>query len=119
MKIFGKLLFVVLVFVLVFFFVGCGDKEELKIFNVNLVGIEILIIYIYKGDKIIKQMFESKISYVIVGVKMKEDVVKIFDLLSVKYKNIVGVEEKLIYEDIYVQENVFVDMEKVDFKVLQ
>lgn len=54
MKVFNKLFFFVVVFVLVFFFVGCGDKEELKKFSVNLNGIEIVIIYVYKGDKVFK-----------------------------------------------------------------
>lgn len=39
--------------------------------------------------------------------------------LSAKYKNIAGVEEKLTYTDTYAQENVTIDMEKVDFKALQ
>lgn len=54
MKAFNKLFFFVVVFVLVFFFVGCGDKEELKKFSVNLNGTEIVIIYVYKGDKVFK-----------------------------------------------------------------
>ncbi|MCT7046357.1 DUF1307 domain-containing protein, partial [Salmonella enterica] len=58
-------------------------------------------------------------SYATVGAKTKEDAAKILDPLSAKYKNIAGVEEKLTYEDTYAQENVSVDMEKVDFKALQ
>ncbi|EEG1465067.1 YehR family lipoprotein [Salmonella enterica] len=119
MKISGKLLSAALASVLVFSLAGCGDKEESKTFNANLAGTEISITYTYKGDKIIKQTSESKISYATVGVKTKEDAAKILDPLSAKYKNIAGVEEKLTYEDTYAQENVSVDMEKVDFKALQ
>lgn len=50
---------------------------------------------------------------------MKEDADKVLDPLSAKYKNIVGVKEKLTYKDICAQKNVSVDMEKVDFKALQ
>lgn len=82
-------------------------------------GQKVSITYTYKGDKIIKQTSESKISYATVGAKTKEDAAKILDPLSAKYKNIAGVEEKLTYEDTYAQENVSVDMEKVDFKALQ
>ncbi|ENY7526157.1 YehR family lipoprotein [Salmonella enterica subsp. enterica serovar Infantis] len=119
MKISGKLLSAALASVLVFSLAGCGDKEESKTFNANLAGTEISITYTYKGDKIIKQTSESKISYATVGSKTKEDAAKILDPLSAKYKNIAGVEEKLTYEDTYAQENVSVDMEKVDFKALQ
>ncbi|ACH74426.1 DUF1307 domain-containing protein [Salmonella enterica subsp. enterica serovar Dublin] len=119
MKISGKLLSAALASVLVFSLAGCGDKEESKTFNANLAGTEISIAYTYKGDKIIKQTSESKISYATVGAKTKEDSAKILDPLSAKYKNIAGVEEKLTYEDTYAQENVSVDMEKVDFKALQ
>ncbi|HAG3895483.1 TPA: YehR family lipoprotein [Salmonella enterica] len=119
MKISGKLLSAALASVLVFSLAGCGDKEESKTFNANLAGTEISITYTYKGDKIIKQTSESKISYATVGAKTKEDDAKILDPLSAKYKNIAGVEEKLTYEDTYAQENVSVDMEKVDFKALQ
>ncbi|EEI2877122.1 YehR family lipoprotein [Salmonella enterica] len=121
MKISGKLLSAALASVLVFSLAGCGDKEESKTFNANLAGTEISITYTYKGDKIIKQTSESKISYATVGAKTKEDAAKILDPLSAKYKNIAGVEEKLTYEDTYAQENVSVDMEKVkvDFKALQ
>ncbi len=66
-------------------------------------GTEISITYTYKGDKIIKQTSESKISYATVGAKTKEDAAKILDPLSAKYKNIAGVEEKLTYEDTYAQ----------------
>lgn len=119
MKISGKLLSAALASVLVFSLAGCGDKEESKTFNANLAGTEISITYTYKGDKIIKQTSESKISYATVGAKTNEDAAKILDPLSAKYKNIAGVEEKLTYEDTYAQENVSVDMEKVDFKALQ
>ncbi|EEF0946984.1 YehR family lipoprotein [Salmonella enterica subsp. enterica serovar Chester] len=119
MKISGKLLSAALASVLVFSLAGCGDKEESKTFNANLAGTEISITYTYKGDKIIKQTSESKISYATVGAKTKEYAAKILDPLSAKYKNIAGVEEKLTYEDTYAQENVSVDMEKVDFKALQ
>ncbi|HAV0851601.1 TPA: YehR family lipoprotein [Salmonella enterica] len=119
MKISGKLLSAALASVLVFSLAGCGDKEESKTFNANLAGTEISITYTYKGDKIIKQTSESKISYATVGAQTKEDAAKILDPLSAKYKNIAGVEEKLTYEDTYAQENVSVDMEKVDFKALQ
>lgn len=119
MKISGKLLSAALASVLVFSLAGCGDKEESKTFNANLAGTEISITYTYKGDKIIKQTSEIKISYATVGAKTKEDAAKILDPLSAKYKNIAGVEEKLTYEDTYAQENVSVDMEKVDFKALQ
>ncbi|EBS6345438.1 TPA: YehR family lipoprotein [Salmonella enterica subsp. enterica serovar Java] len=119
MKISGKLLSAALASVLVFSLAGCGDKEESKTFNANLAGTEISITYTYKGDKIIKQTSESKISYATAGAKTKEDAAKILDPLSAKYKNIAGVEEKLTYEDTYAQENVSVDMEKVDFKALQ
>ncbi|WDX74208.1 YehR family lipoprotein [Salmonella enterica] len=119
MKISGKLLSAALASVLVFSLAGCGDKEESKTFNANLAGTEISIAYTYKGDKIIKQTAERKISYSTVGAKTKEDSAKILDSLSAKYKNIAGVEEKLTYEDTYAQENVSVDMEKVDFKALQ
>ncbi|ELE8605349.1 YehR family lipoprotein [Salmonella enterica] len=119
MKISGKLLSTALASVLVFSLAGCGDKEESKTFNANLAGTEISITYTYKGDKIIKQTSERKISYATVGAKTKEDAAKILDPLSAKYKNIAGVEEKLTYEDTYAQENVSVDMEKVDFKALQ
>ncbi|EIG0992261.1 YehR family lipoprotein [Salmonella enterica] len=119
MKISGKLLSAALASVLVFSLAGCGDKEESKTFNANLAGTEISITYTYKGDKILKQTSESKISYVTVGAQTKEDAAKILDPLSAKYKNIAGVEEKLTYKDTYAQENVSVDMEKVDFKALQ
>lgn len=86
MKISGKLLSTALASVLVFSLAGCGDKEESKTFNANLAGTEISITYTYKGDKIIKQTSESKISYATVGAKTKEDAAKILDPLSAKYK---------------------------------
>lgn len=72
MKISGKLLSAALASVLVFSLAGCGDKEESKTFNANLAGTEISITYTYKGDKIIKQTSESKISYATVGAKTKK-----------------------------------------------
>ena len=109
MKAFNKLFSLVVASVLVFSLAGCGDKEESKKFSANLNGTEIAITYVYKGDKVLKQSSETK----------KEDAAKTLEPLSAKYKNIAGVEEKLTYTDTYAQENVTIDMEKVDFKALQ
>ena len=90
MKAFNKLFSLVVASVLVFSLAGCGDKEESKKFSANLNG-----------------------------ATTKEDAAKTLEPLSAKYKNIAGVEEKLTYTDTYAQENVTIDMEKVDFKALQ
>lgn len=105
--------------VLVFSLAGCGDKEESKTFNANLNGADITVSYTYKGDKVLKQSSESKIIYASVGAKNKEEAANVFNALSAKYHNIAGIEEKLTYEDTYAQENVIIDMEKVDMKALQ
>ena len=119
MKAVNKFLSVVAASVLVFSLAGCGDKEESKKFSANLNGAEISMTITYKGDKVIKQASESKLSYALVGAKTKEEAAKIFDPLSAKYRNIAGVEEKLTYEDTYARETVTIDLEKVDFKALQ
>ena len=119
MKAFNKLFSLVVASVLVFSLAGCGDKEESKKFSANLNGTEIAITYVYKGDKVLKQSSETKIQFASIGATTKEDAAKTLEPLSAKYKNIAGVEEKLTYTDTYAQENVTIDMEKVDFKALQ
>ncbi|HBN6501177.1 TPA: YehR family lipoprotein [Escherichia coli] len=115
MKAFNKLFSLVVASVLVFSLAGCGDKEESKKFSANLNGTEIAITYVYKGDKVLK----TKIQFASIGATTKEDAARTLEPLSAKYKNIAGVEEKLTYTDTYAQENVTIDMEKVDFKALQ
>lgn len=117
MKAFNKLFSLVVASVLVFSLAGCGDKEESKKFSANLNGTEIAITYVYKGDKVLKQSSETKIQFASIGATTKEDAARTLEPLSAKYKNIAGVEEKLTYT--YAQENVTIDMEKVDFKALQ
>ena len=119
MKAFNKLFSLVVASVLVFSLAGCGDKEESKKFSANLNGTEIAITYVYKGDKVLKQSSETKIQFASIGATTKEDAARALEPLSAKYKNIAGVEEKLTYTDTYAQENVTIDMEKVDFKALQ
>ncbi|EIA3003754.1 YehR family lipoprotein [Shigella flexneri] len=121
MKAFNKLFSLVVASVLVFSLAGCGDKEESKKFSANLNGTEIAITitYVYKGDKVLKQSSETKIQFASIGATTKEDAAKTLEPLSAKYKNIAGVEEKSTYTDTYAQENVTIDMEKVDFKALQ
>ncbi|HCU4106843.1 TPA: YehR family lipoprotein [Escherichia coli] len=119
MKAFNKLFSLVVASVLVFSLAGCGDKEESKKFSANLNGTEIAITNVYKGDKVLKQSSETKIQFASIGATTKEDAAKTLEPLSAKYKNIAGVEEKLTYTDTYAQENVTIDMEKVDFKALQ
>ena len=114
-----KLVSLAVASVVVFSLAGCGDTEETKTFNANLNGSDITVSYTYKGDKVLKQSSESKISYASVGASNKEEAAKVFDALSAKYQNIAGVEEKLTYTDTYAQENVTIDMEKVDIKALQ
>ena len=119
MTVISKLSSIAVASVLVFSLAGCGDKEETKTFSANLNGSDITVSYTYKGDKVLKQTSESKISYASVGASNKEQAAIVFDALSAKYKNIAGVEEKLTYTDTYAQENVTIDMEKVDVKALQ
>ena len=119
MKAFNKLFSLVVASVLVFSLAGCGDKEESKKFSANLNGTEIAITYVYKGDKVLKQSSETKIQFASIGATTKEDAARTLEPLSAKYKNIASVEEKLTYTDTYAQENVTIDMEKVDFKALQ
>lgn len=119
MKAFNKLFSMVVASVLVFSLAGCGDKEETKKFTANLNGSEIAVTYTYKGDKVLKQTSENKIMYSSINAANKEDAAKILDPISAKYKNLVGVEEKLTYKDSWAEETVSVDMEKVDLKELQ
>lgn len=119
MKALHKFFTLVLASVVVFSLAGCGDKVETKTFHASLNGADITISYTYKDDKVLKQVSESKISYASVGATTKEDAAKVFDALSAKYRNIAGVEEKLTYADTYAQENVSIDMEKIDMKALQ
>ena len=116
MKALLKFFSLAVVSVVFFSLAGCGDKVETKTFNANLNGSDITVSYTYKGDKVLKQISESKISYASVGASNKEEAAKVFDALSAKYQNITGIEEKLIYSDTYAQENVTIDMEKVDIK---
>ena len=116
MKALHKFFTLAVVSVVFFSLAGCGDKVETKTFNANLNGSDITVSYTYKGDK---QISESKISYASVGASNKEEAAKVFDALSAKYQNITGIEEKLTYSDTYAQENVTIDMEKVDIKALQ
>ncbi|HBI7531267.1 TPA: YehR family lipoprotein [Escherichia coli] len=117
MKAFNKLFSLVVASVLVFSLAGCGDKEESKKFSANLNGTEIAITYVYKGDKVLKQSSETKIQFATIGAANKEEAAKKLEPLSAKYKNIAGVEEKLTFTDTYAQENVTIDMEKVDFNI--
>ncbi|EFH9085371.1 hypothetical protein GFB07_12295 [Escherichia coli] len=119
MKAFNKLFSMAVASVLVFFLAGCGDKEETKKFTANLNGSEIAVTYTYKGDKVLKQTSENKIMYSSINAANKEEAAKILDPISAKYKNLVGVEEKLTYKDSWAEETVSVDMEKVDLKELQ
>ncbi|WP_264779162.1 YehR family lipoprotein [Escherichia fergusonii] len=119
MKAFNKLFSMAVASVLVFSLAGCGDTEETKKFTANLNGSEIAVTYTYKGDKVLKQTSENKIMYSSINAANKEDAAKILDPISAKYKNLVGVEEKLTYKDSWAEETVSVDMEKVDLKELQ
>ena len=67
----------------------------------------------------LKQSSETKINLPPLVRPPKKNAARTLEPLSAKYKNIAGVEEKLTYTDTYAQENVTIDMEKVDFKALQ
>ena len=82
MKALQKLFFLAVASIVVFSLTGCGDKEETKTFNANLNGSDITVSYTYKGDKVLKQISESKISYASVGASNKEEAAKVFDALS-------------------------------------
>lgn len=105
--------------VLLFSLAGCGDKEESKTFKANINGVDISLTYTYQGDKVIKQTALNKISYATIGAKSKEDAEKVLGVLSAKYQNITGVEEKLNYQDTYAEETLTVDYSKADPKALQ
>ena len=62
MKALHKFFTLAVVSVVFFSLAGCGDKVETKTFNANLNGSDITVSYTYKGDKVLKQISESKIS---------------------------------------------------------
>ncbi|RVR64634.1 DUF1307 domain-containing protein, partial [Citrobacter freundii] len=72
MKALHKFFTLAVVSVVFFSLAGCGDKVETKTFNANLNGSDITVSYTYKGDKVLKQISESKISYASVGASNKE-----------------------------------------------
>lgn len=72
-----------------------------------------------KVTRCLSNLLKPKFNLPSIGATTKEDAAKTLEPLSAKYKNIAGVEEKLTYTDTYAQENVTIDMEKVDFKALQ
>ncbi|WP_162597637.1 DUF1307 domain-containing protein, partial [Citrobacter freundii] len=73
MKALHKFFTLAVVSVVFFSLAGCGDKVETKTFNANLNGSDITVSYTYKGDKVLKQISESKISYASVGASNKEE----------------------------------------------
>lgn len=103
----------------IFSLAGCGDKEESKTFKANIHGVDISLTYTYQGDKVIKQTALNKINYSTIGAKSKEDAEKVLGVLSAKYQNVTGIEEKVSYQDTYAEETLTVDYSKADPKALQ
>ncbi|XPE65014.1 DUF1307 domain-containing protein [Shigella flexneri] len=70
--------------------------------------------YVYKGDKVLKQSSETKTEFASIGATAKKILPGRLTTVKRQIQKHRGAEEKLTYTDTYAQENVTIDMEKVD-----
>jgi uncharacterized lipoprotein YehR (DUF1307 family) len=92
-------------------------EEKATFFNaVN--GVEIKVTYYYKGDVVLRQDVDNKMTYASAGVSNKEEAQRRFEQISNAYKNTAGVTETINYQDDYVTENITVDYTKANISEL-
>ncbi|MBD8006219.1 YehR family lipoprotein [Bacillus norwichensis] len=110
-KIFGSIILLLTLLV----FSGCGSKEETKTFISNQNGIDMELVYTYKGDNVSKQTSNNTIPYSALGVATKEEAQAVLDPISTKYQGLEGVEQKIEYKENEAVETLSVDFGKLDF----
>ena len=110
---------VLMSFVLLFsmvVFVACSGGEKTTTFVKDVNGGSIEITYYHKDDKVTKQTTHSVIPYSAIGVGSKEQAEadpRIKQIVD-SYKDIKGIEHKIVYEADKFVEDVKVDFENLD-----
>ncbi len=97
---------------------GCDNTEKKKVFVNKINKVEIITTFIYKGDKVLKQISKNRMYYSDTPKKNKEAFAKSLIPLQQEYRKIKGVEDSIVYFDTYAEETVTMNMDELDFDML-
>lgn len=78
---------------------GCDNTEKKKVFVNKINKVEIITTFIYKGDKVLKQISKNRMYYSDTPKKNKEAFAKSLIPLQQEYRKIKGVEDSIVYFD--------------------
>lgn len=91
---------------------ACGSSEDTRTFEYNDQGMESIIEYTFKGDKVLKQHTTNKVQYETFGVENKEDAEEFIEPFAEAYRGLNGVEYSIDYGDDSFSEEVIIDLKK-------
>lgn len=96
---------------------ACGSEEK-TVFEMKDRGFTSEITYVSKGDKVKKQITKTTLNYSDLGLTSKDEVKEVIEQQENKLENVKGVKHSIDYKDDHLVENIEIDMEKIDFDVL-
>lgn len=86
-------------------------QQKATLFKANN-GVEVKVTYYYKGDVVLRQDVDNKLTYASAGVSDKEEAQRRFSQISDAYKKTAGVTETIDYQQDYVTEHISIDYTK-------
>ncbi|HHD7488651.1 TPA: YehR family lipoprotein [Klebsiella oxytoca] len=113
-----KIVFFSTIMLILISLTGCDNTERTKTFTNKINHVEITTTFIYKGDKVLKQISKNKIYYSDTVDKTKEALVKTLEPEQQKLQKIKGVEDSITYYDTYAEETVTMNIDELDFDML-
>ncbi|BBT70360.1 Lipoprotein [Kluyvera sp. M-M157-B] len=98
---------------------GCDNTEKKKVFINKINKVEITTTFIYKGDKVLKQISKNRMYYSDTPGKTKEAFEKDMSPMQQEYRKIKGLEDAIVYFDTYAEETVTMNIDELDFDMLK
>lgn len=96
---------------------ACGSEEK-TVFEMKEEGFVSEITYVSKGDKVKKQLTKTTMDYEYLGLSSKDEAKEFVELQDNMLEDVKGVKHKINYKDDHLVEDIEINMETIDFEVL-
>lgn len=91
---------------------GCANNVKTKTFKGQIAGINVTHVFTYEGDRVLTTSTTQIIQYSTLKVSTKSDAQQILLPLTAKFRNLPGINYKIMFFDTSCEESVYIDYSK-------
>lgn len=91
---------------------GCANNVKTKTFKGQISGINVTHVFTYEGDRVLTTSTTQIIQYSTLKVSTKSDAQQILQPVTTKFRNLPGIDYKIMFFDTNCEESVYIDYSK-------